>query len=243
MQTNLAQPEAAPLPGLSNREFLERYAGAGRIGLSGGFTLIDKAICRAERHLDSDRQWGVWSHAFLFQGRRADGRHWVIESDLQIHRKHIQLGVQENRIDKYFDEKFYTNLAVLDFGLSDAQVASVLAEGLELVANHARYSLRELIGTLLALKNPGLRARNNLLARGSSLFCSALVQHLFRKAGLDLAPEVDLKNTTPEDIARTALPHGVWRLRRGPEPGGLKKIRARLQRFRDPARGGAGGLH
>ena len=103
--------------GLSNREFLERYAQPGRIGLSGGITFIDKAICRAERHLDEREHWGAWSHAFLFQGQRPDGHHWVIESDLQIHRKHIQLGVQENRISKYFDEALYTNLAVLDFGL------------------------------------------------------------------------------------------------------------------------------
>ncbi len=33
-------------------------------------------------------------HAFLFQGARHDGHHWVIESDLQINRKHIKLGVQ-----------------------------------------------------------------------------------------------------------------------------------------------------
>ena len=32
----------------------------------------------------------------------------MIESDLQVHRKHIQLGAQENRISKYFDEDFYT---------------------------------------------------------------------------------------------------------------------------------------
>src|SRR5213594_1051013 len=134
--------------GLTNREFLERYARAGCIGLSGGVTLIDRAICRAERHLDAEEQWGAWSHAFLFQGRRADGHHWVIESDLQVHRKHIQLGVQENRISKYFDEKLYTVLAVLDFGLTKAQVALLVCEGLELVANRARYSLRELLGTL-----------------------------------------------------------------------------------------------
>ena len=59
--------------GLSNREFLERYARPGCIGLSGGTSLIDKAICRAQRHLDAEENWGAWSHAFLFQGRRADG--------------------------------------------------------------------------------------------------------------------------------------------------------------------------
>src|SRR3981081_3950695 len=99
------QNQIVGLKDLSNEEFLERYAHPGRIGLSGGITLIDKAIARAERHLDEGGAWGSWSHAFLFQGRRHDGHHWVIESDLQIHRKHIQLGVQENRIVKLHDDK------------------------------------------------------------------------------------------------------------------------------------------
>ncbi len=202
------------MTGLSNQAFFERYAQPGRIGLSGGVTLIDKAICRAQRHLDAQENWGSWSHAFVFQGRRVDSQHWVIESDLQVHRKHIQLGVQENRVSKYYDEALYTCLAVLDFGLTKDQTTSLMREGLELVANRARYSLRELVGTLVALHHPKLRGRSNLLARDCSMYCSALVQHLFRKAGLDLAPGVDLKNTTPEDIARTAVPHVKYLLQR-----------------------------
>jgi hypothetical protein len=197
---------------LSNQEFLERYAQAGRIGLCNGDTLIDKAICRAQRHLNRDEEWGSWSHAFLFQGRRADGHHWVIESDLQVHRKHIQLGVQENRISKYFDQHLYGSLAVLDFGLNNEQVGALVGEAIDLAANRAKYSLRELMGTLLALRHNGLRSRPNLLARDKSLYCSAFVQWVFRKAGLDLAPGVDFKNTTPEDIARTSLPHVTYRL-------------------------------
>jgi len=92
--------EIITVTGLSNPEFLEAYAQPGRVGLSGGVTLIDKAIARAERHLDAERRWSLWSHSFLFQGRRPDGQHWVIESDLQINRRHIRLGVQENRITK-----------------------------------------------------------------------------------------------------------------------------------------------
>ncbi len=214
---------------LTNQEFLERYAGPGRIGLSGGITLIDKAICRAERHLDEAEAWGSWSHAFMFQGRRADGHHWVIESDLQIHRKHIQLGVQENRISKYFDPEMYTTLAVLDLGLTEAQAQSLLVEGLDLVANRARYSVRELFGTLIALRRPEMRAQNNVLARQKSMYCSALVQHLFRKNGLDLTPGVDLKNTTPEDIARIALPHTAYVLRREIAPGKFSTIKKKLR--------------
>lgn len=222
--------ETIVLTGLSNREFLERYARAGRIGLSGGITFVDKAICRAERHVHGKKKWGAWSHAFLFQGERHDGHHWVIESDLQFHRKHISLGVQENRVSKYFDEKLYTTLAVLDFTLTDTQTSCLLREGLELVATRARYSLRELLGTLLALRHPQLRGRDNILARERSMYCSAFVQHLFRKAGVDLAPGLIAKNTTPEDIAETSLPHVTYLLIREPAESKLGTLKSRIRR-------------
>ena len=230
MQPESSANEVVRVEGLSNREFLERYARPGRVGLSGGVSLIDKAICRAQRHLDEEEQWAAWSHAFFFQGQRADGHQWVIESDLQVHRKHVVLGVQENRISKYFDEELYTTLAVLDFGLNETQASLLLREGLDLVANRARYSIRELLGTLIALRRPEMRRRNNVLARERSLYCSALVQHLFRKSGLDLAPGIDLKNTTPEDIARTTVPHVTYCLERARAKSKLKDLRARLRK-------------
>src|SRR5678810_1308706 len=95
MQKSPATRTFIPVTGLSNREFLERYAGPGRIGLSGGTTLVDQAICRAQRHLDDEENWGLWSHAFFFQGRRADGHHWVIESDLQIQSKLSLIHISE----------------------------------------------------------------------------------------------------------------------------------------------------
>lgn len=216
--------------GISNQEFLDRYALCGRIGLSGGDTLIDKAICRAERHLDVEEKWGSWTHAFLFQGRRFDGHHWVIESDLQVHHKHIQLGVQENRLSKYHDEKLYSTLAVLDFGLDESQVNVLLREGLECVADRARYSLRELVGTMIALRHPELRGKGNLMSRNRSMYCSAFIQHLFGKLGLSLAHGVDLKNTTPEDIARTNLPHVAYVLRRAAPQGKLRALRQKLHK-------------
>lgn len=219
-----------PVTNLSNAEFLEAYARPGRVGLTGGVTLIDKAIARAERHLDDEGRWSLWSHSFLFQGRRPDGHHWVIESDLQINRRHIRLGVQENRVSKYFDEDFYTTLAVLDFGLAEDQVATLVREGLELVANRARYSLRELVGTLIALRHPELRGRGNVLAREKSLYCSAFVQFLFRKAGIDLAPGVDAKHTTPEDISRAPIPHVTYLMKRGSGRSKLDHLRVRLRR-------------
>ncbi|TAK94172.1 MAG: hypothetical protein EPO07_17100 [Verrucomicrobia bacterium] len=224
-----AKTETILVTGISNQEFLRRYAAAGRIGLSTGTTLVDRMIARAERHLDPQERWGTWSHAFLFEGERVDGQHWLIESDLQVHHKHIQLGVQENRAEKYHDESLYTTLAVLDFGLDAAQVDKVLREALDLVANRTRYSLRELLGTLIALRRDS-RAEENLLAQNQSLFCSAFVQHIFRSAGFDLMPGVNVKLTTPQDLSQSPLPHTMYLLRREVPTDKLGKLKARVKR-------------
>jgi hypothetical protein len=216
--------------GLTNREFLEKYTQPGRIGLCGGTTNIDKAICRAQRHLDADKRWSLWSHVFFFQGTRLDGHHWVIESDIQIHHKHIQLGAQENRISKFFDDDFYTTLAILDFGLTEAQVMQIIREGLDLVANHEKYSLRELIGTLIAIKRPKLRSQENVMARERSMYCSAFIRRLFRNAGIDLAPGIADKNTAPEDISRTSVPHTTYLLEREGVAEKLTSLRSQLKK-------------
>ena len=111
----------------------------------------------------------------------------------------------------------------------------LLREALEFAANRTRYSLRELAGTLLALRHPRLRGRENLLARESSVYCSAFIQCLFRKAGVDLAPGVDAKNTTPEDIARAAVPHVTYLLQRESGQGpNLRKPKPRTLRRSTP---------
>ena len=228
-------PEVIPVIDLTNAEFFERYAAPGRIGLYGGPELINRMIGRAQRHLSEEREWSRWSHAFLFQGRRPDGHHWVIESDLDIHRKHIRLGVQENRVSKYHDDAHTNALAILDLGLTPQQVERVLAGALEQVAQRTRYSLRELAGTAWALRHPEWRPRENLLARDRAFFCSAFVRHVFAEAGIDLVAGIAEKNTAPEHIAGTAVPHTKWVMVRGAAPesrvrGLVKRVRARLRR-------------
>lgn|SRR6185369_393170 len=199
---------------LSNQEFLNKYAAPGRVGLAGGNTLIERTIRRMQRNLSESREKSLWSHAFLCSGSRIDGHQWVLESDLEIHRKQIRLGVQENRTSKYADETVFQNLAILDFGLTEEQVRLVMTEGLELLSGLARYSMRELVGTLFALQRPTLRGRENLLAREGALYCSAMVQHCYAKAGIEFTSGVMIKNTTPEDLSRTPVPHTAYVLRR-----------------------------
>ena len=113
--------------------------------------------------------------------------------------------------------------------MSEAQVATLLREGLELVASHERYSLREVIGTLVTLRKPELRARENLLARERSVYCSAFVQRLFLKAGINLVPGVSGKNTAPEDLARTPVPHVTYLLQRETAPGKVAELKKKIQ--------------
>ncbi len=194
-------------PAESNAAFLHRYAAPARIGLAGGSALIDRGIRKAQRLITDDAAGSAWSHAFLFGEQRSDGHWWVLESDLDLRHKQIRLGAQENRLAKYFDAGEWPNLAVLDFGLDADASRRVLAAALDLLADATRYSLREIVGTLLALARPTLRERDNLLARENSLYCSAFVQHCYARAGISFVAGLSIKNTTPHDIARTALPH------------------------------------
>jgi hypothetical protein len=229
--------ETIVVEGLSNREFFERHARPGRVGLIGGPELINRLIGRAQRHLDARHEWSRWSHAFLFQGRRHDGHHWLVESDLEIKRKHIRLGVQENRAEKYFDDTKTTAIAVLDFGLTPEQEQRVLAGALDLVAAGTRYSLREIAGTAWAMRHPEWRPRENLLAREQAFYCSAFVRHVFAGAGLDLVAGIAEKNTAPEHLACTVVPHTKWVMTRGEAPASrvkriVKRVKAKLHRSR-----------
>ena len=214
---------------LGNQAFLERFAKPGMIGLVGGTSLIDRAITVAERYVDEHHRPSRWSHAFLCGERRTDGHLWVIESDLAIHRRHIRLGVQENRLSKFYCEESYSCLGLVDLNLSESQVKQLLGEALEMVAGRTRYSLRELVGTLLVLPRDSRVGRDNKLARERSIYCSALVQHLFRKVGIDLAPGLADKHTTPEDLSRIPLPHTLHVLERERARSKILKLARRLK--------------
>lgn len=189
--------------GLSNLEFFKRYAKPGCVGLFGGSSAIDRAIRRGQRELDADARPSLWSHAAVFEGARIDGRLWLIESDFEVGKGQLRNGVQENRVEKYGDEKEWPNLAVLDFDLKEKDVEAILTAGLDLVTRRTNYDLRGIAETWLAMMRKSL-------AKGrekDSTFCSALVRTLFRQAGIDLTPDVAVQHTLPEQVSRTPVPH------------------------------------
>ena len=195
-----------------NQELFEAFAQPGVVGLAGGAHFIDRTIRKVQRHWRSEAPRSLYSHAFICSGRRTDGQHWLLESELEIRHKQIRLGVQENRAARYFSALNYPNLALLDFQLSAEQVKTVMTSALDLLAGATSYSLRELLGTLIALQRPTLRSRENLLSQSGALFCSAMVQHCYQPVGIEFAGGVSIKNTTPEDIASTKAPHQLHKV-------------------------------
>lgn len=202
------------IKGLSNREFIEKYAKPGCIGLVGADTLIDNSIKKMQKYITADGKGSLWSHAFLYSSKRHDGHWWIIESDLEFHHKQIKLGVQENRAEKYFDERTFPNLAILDLDLNEQQQTLVLGEALNLVHSKTGYSIREVFGALFTLLKKENRGEENVMARDKALFCSATVQHCYAKINMNLAEGVSTKQLAPEDIASTKLPNKQYRLLR-----------------------------
>ena len=196
----------------SNETFILRHAAPGRIGLCAGGDWISKVIRKSQAPLTGDGHRSLWSHAFLFSEQRSDGQWWVIESDLDLRYKQMRLGVQENRVARYFDANEFPNIAILDFGLDQAQTRRVVGAGLDLLSGLTNYSLSELVGTMLAMYSTRLRKRDNLLAREGALYCSAMVQHCYLAADVHLLPDVSGKNIAPHDIADSPLPHTAHRL-------------------------------
>ena len=196
----------------SNATFIARHAAAGRIGLCAGGDTLSKLIRQAQAPLTDDGHRSLWSHAFVFSEQRSDGQWWVIESDLDMRYKQMRLGVQENRVQRYFDAEAFPNIAILDFGLDDTQARQVVTAGLDLLSGLTSYSLSELIGTMFAMRSRRLRKRDNLLAKEGALYCSAMVQHCYAAAGIYLLPGISGKNIAPHDLSGSPLPHVAHRL-------------------------------
>lgn len=211
---------------LTNAAFIEKHAAPGRIGLCGGRDWINKLIRKAQAPLTADGHRSLWSHAFVFSERRSDGHWWVIESDLDVRYRQVRLGVQENRVSRYFDAEAFPNLAILDFHLDETQTQQVQIAALDLLAGLSSYSLRELAGTVLAMHSTRLRGRSNLLAQEDALYCSAMVQHCYAAAGIEFLPGVHGKNVAPHDIDDSPLPHVSHRLIRDL---GISKLRRAIK--------------
>ncbi len=188
---------------LGNQRFIEQYAKPGCIGLVSGTHFIDESIKKAQKKITKSGEHSLWSHAFIYSGFRQDGHMWLIESDLEFHKKQIKIGVQENRAEKYFNKEQFPSLAILDFNLDNAAQNKIIAEGLNLVAAKAEYSIREVFGVLFSMLQNKKRNEDNILSRDNSFFCSAFVQHCYNTINIALDKEISTKHLTPEDIYAT----------------------------------------
>lgn len=189
---------------LSNQQFIEQYAKPGCIGLVSGTHFIDESIKKAQKKITKTGSHSLWSHAFIYSGFRQDGHMWLIESDLEFHKKQIKIGVQENRAEKYFNKEQFPGLAILDFSLDTESQNKIISEALNLVAAKAEYSIREVFGVLYSMLQNKKRNETNILAQDNSFFCSAFVQHCYNAININFNENVSTKHLTPEDIYATS---------------------------------------
>src|SRR6185295_5991165 len=97
----VAETRIHRVTGMSNKDFLEKYAKPGCVGLFGGSSAVDRAIRVGQREMDDEARPSLWSHVAVFEGERVDGQHWLLESDFEVGKGQLRNGVQENRIEKY----------------------------------------------------------------------------------------------------------------------------------------------
>lgn len=195
-----------------NLEFFRKHGAPGCIGLVGGTAAVDRGIRYAQRHLNPGKAPSLWSHVFVFQGERVDGRPWLLESDFDVTKGRLRSGVQENRVEKYGDPKEYPNLAVLDFRLKAAEVARLLSAGLDFVVRRTPYALTGALKTYWAVLTKGLAQA----PEKDEIYCSAFVRALYRHVSIDLAPGIAVHHTTPEHVARAEGAARYERLLDGP---------------------------
>ena len=73
--------------------------------------------------------------------------------------------------------------------------------------------IQELLGTWLAII-AGKQWLPNPVDDPHAMYCSAFVRYCYKQAGKDfLGTEIDVSNTTPEDIARAGIEAGVIRIK------------------------------
>jgi hypothetical protein len=150
------------------REFLGATTAPVASEIVGGDSALDRAICRPNGI--STSRGGVAPRVSLkARADEAISRH---RTDLQLHRKHIQL---RRKIASPPDENI--THARRDFGLTEAQVA-LLLRGCGLNCHFARVIRCGITGG--SSRCDAGTVMGNLLS-GTPLFCSASVQHLFAR--------------------------------------------------------------
>ncbi|HET6514713.1 MAG TPA: hypothetical protein VFG09_06085 [Thermodesulfovibrionales bacterium] len=184
----------------------------GLIALIGSNDPIGMAIREAQALVTKDHQPSLWSHCFLLGDLRLDRRGpgntitkspYIFESDLKVKlfKPQVRNGAQENWIGKWCGTNV-EHAALIDFGLSGNERDAVLATALQLVDEQVLYPIQELLGTWWAIIT-GKQWLPNPLNDPHAMYCSAFVRYCYKEAGRDfLGSDIDVSNTTPEDIAR-----------------------------------------
>ena len=195
-------------------DFFSKNHRPGLIALVGTNDAIGLAIREAQSPITKDGKPSLWSHCFILGDLRFDRRGtgsakvkspYIFESDLKVNLLDPQVrnGAQENWVGKWCVDKV-EHAAVIDYSLSDDEKDLVLATALQLVDDQILYPIQELLGTWLAII-AGKQWLPNPFSDSRAMYCSAFVRYCYKDSGKDfIGDNINVFNTTPEDIARAA---------------------------------------
>lgn len=133
------------------------------------------------------------------------------------------------RIRQYIDAEYTPNVALIDLGLNDAQLARFRGIARELLSSRQSvYMKRGILGLLCACLDDKLTIPNPL--NRSGLNCTAFVRACLD----DIIPafrdiDADRRNTFPEHLYQAAIKSGydVYQIIREPNPTGLTGLSSR----------------
>jgi len=184
----------------------------GLIAVVGTNDAIGLAIREAQKEITTDKKPSLWSHCFILGEMRFDlnGTNntkmkspYIFESDLHVNlfEPQVRNGAQENWIGKWCSDEV-ENAALIDFQISADKTDTVLATALQLVDEQVLYSIKDLIGTWLAVTTLKQWLPNPLHDE-HAMYCSAFVRWCYQQSEVDFIDNaIDVFNTTPEDVAQ-----------------------------------------
>jgi hypothetical protein len=193
----------------SPEDFLQQHGRTGRVGLFGGSPVGHRIVRWGQSPITSDRLPSLWSHVVIFSEEKSAKFLYESDMDVGLFPPHLRDGAQRSPISKYFKERRWLYMSILDFLVTDDDAHRVLETCRRMIRQRVRYPVIGLIGTGLRYRIGGVHAgETGLDSRG--LFCSTFVQKAFMEIGIRFHQGVPLRHTGPEHIWQSAIPHHTY---------------------------------
>ncbi len=201
--------ESKRKPRESNAAWLKRNfigePGQAHIVLVGGKSRIDFRLRTAQAHVRRDLLPSYWSHAMLLHSKGGKNLPQTVHEISLEPAKGFgfptpENGLQEGRLQKYFDADAYPNIALIALPLEYKELIAPIKrfkfqssslDALELILHWLEFAW-------------GVGKKGNPLFGGYGLPSTAMLEAVLGAAGFDLTPGLETRSSCPEAIWQAA---------------------------------------